>query len=101
MPGLTQRRRMSSSKVSQSQIWAQIDTTSPRTVHESDPNAFGHAVGDAFGVPIRQSDAAVRLGLGHLPRKRSAMDAVTLSRKVDPHRADRVVRPGPDRERFA
>jgi hypothetical protein len=29
------------------------------------------------------------------------MDAVTVGREVDPHRADRVVRPGSDRERFA
>src|SRR5437879_7573304 len=40
----------------------------------------------------------MRLGLGNPPRKRRAMDAVTLGREVDPHRADRVVRTGSDRK---
>lgn len=51
---------------------------SARAFNKGDRGAFGHPARDAFGVPIRQTDAPVRLGLGHLPRKWCAVDAVSL-----------------------
>src|SRR5690348_4142733 len=62
---------------------------------------FRDAGGDPFGIPIGQAHAAVRLSLGDILRRRGAMDAVAVAGQIDPDRADRIVRPGPDREWLA
>src|SRR6188768_4184647 len=42
-------------------------------------------------IPVRQTNAAMRGRFADLVRIRSAMDAVTLGGKIDPHGADWVV----------
>src|SRR3984893_13690616 len=47
-----------------------------------------------FGrVPVGEADAAVRLGLADRLRRRRAVDTVGGLGEVDPHGADRIVRP--------
>src|SRR5579872_1286466 len=78
-----------------------VDFHSTRAIDEGDRGPFRHAPRNAFGIPIREAHAAVGLGLGYLPRRRGAVDAVTLGGKIDPDRAHRIVRTGFDREGFA
>src|SRR6266571_4878355 len=67
-------------------------------IQERDVGALADAAGEIEHVPVGQADAAVRLGLADLRRIRRAVDAVARLRQVDPHDADRVVGPRPDRK---
>ena len=61
-------------------------------VDERHGRPLGYPFGDAFGIPVREPNTAVGLGFRHLSRKRGAMDSVAVGGKIDPHRADRIVR---------
>jgi hypothetical protein len=69
-------------------------------VDERHGRPLGYPFGDAFGVPVRETDAAVRFRFGHASREWGAMDSVAVGRKIDPHRADRIVRAWLDGERL-
>lgn len=47
--------------------------------------ALGKPFRDALGVPVRETDTPVRFRLGHLSRKRRAVDPVAICREIDPH----------------
>src|ERR1700738_3962311 len=69
-------------------------------VDERHERPLGYPFGDAFGVPVRQTDAAVRFRFGHASRERGAVNAIAVGGKIDPHRADRIVRARLDGERL-
>src|ERR1700761_8920623 len=68
-----------------------------RCVDKVDCRTLRNLTGDALGIPIRQTYASVGCGLGHLAWCRRAVDAVSaLDGEIDPHHADRIIRPGLD-----
>src|SRR3954452_4857170 len=65
---------------------------------ELDLRAALHVQGEVAGIPVREADADVRLGLADLLGLGRAVDAVGGDRQVDPDEADRIVRSRVDRE---
>src|SRR5579859_1406712 len=63
-----------------------------RIIDEIHRRALGDAACNLLCVPIGEPHASVRCGLGYFAWVRRAMDAVTLCREIDPHRAHRIVR---------
>ena len=60
-----------------------------------DRDAFGNCVRKLEGIPVGETNAAVRLGLADVLRLRGAVDAVAIA-EIDPHAADRIVGAGGD-----
>src|SRR6516162_6238528 len=60
------------------------------SVDELDLDPLVNHLAQRLGVPIRETHAAVRLGLADVPRLRTAMDAVAVA-EIDPGVADRIL----------
>src|SRR5260370_10633965 len=69
-----------------------------RLVDEIYRRALEHALGEIERVPVRQPDAAVRVGLADPLRIRRAVDAVAVLGEIDPDQSHGIVRAGRDRE---
>ena len=70
-----------------------VSTDRCTSSHEIDDRPAMNHGGKVERVPIGEADAAVRFGLADFFRRRRAMYAVGWRREIDPHQADRILRP--------
>jgi hypothetical protein len=59
-------------------------------VDECHWRSLGYAFGDTFGIPIGETNAAVRFRFGHPSGEWGALDAAAVLGKIDPHRTDGI-----------
>src|SRR5215471_20438119 len=69
---------------------------SPTLVEKRNRYARANTAGEVKGIPIGESDAAMRLGLADTFRMRRPMNSITCLGQIDPDQADRIVGTGRD-----